>query len=350
MKKKKIHVPLRLIRNSILSILFILITFFLAWLKEDSQKAPELPKEGSLVIYTNHNGDDLQSLFRTAIVKAESSVLLMVYSLTDNVIIDALNAKSQEGVDVKVITDGKAAPFLRRFLDDKIDLLMRFDKGIMHLKILVVDEQLVWIGSANMTRESLRLYPNLVLGIDSPPLADYIKDKAAGMVEEGKNKIELHRSFPLADDHTLQLWFFPDNRDGPRQVVNLISSAKKSIKVALFTWTRQDFAEVLLKAMKRGVKVETVIDFGQSHGVGAGVVKFLKQEKIPVRLSRSEGVFHHKMMIVDDEILLIGSANWTKAAFTKNDDCFVILMPLTEIQKEQLDQMWNAIYRESKPI
>lgn len=348
MKKKKFNV-VKLLRQAVITLLALLFALFLTWFHETTVTPPAFPQGGTPLVYTNHNNDDLRELFRAAIDKAESSVLLIVYSLTDSTIIDALNQKSMEGVAVKVITDGKAVPFVQRNLNPKIDLLKRFGKGLMHLKILVVDHKLVWIGSANMTKESLRIHGNLVLGMENPALAAMIKEKANGICEEGPCSPVSHQTFPLEHDQQLQFWFLPDNRDGARSVIKMIDTAKKTIKVALFTWTRKDFAEAIAKASDRGVKVETVIDYTASQGAGAEIVQYLKKRGVPVRISQSDGLLHHKTMIIDDNILVNGSANWTKAAFTQNDDFFITLAPLTLEQQIKLKQMWEVILNESKP-
>lgn len=348
---KKLHRQyFRLIRQAVIAMLSLLFALYLAWFHEATVTKPALPEGGHAIVYTNHNRDDLRELFREGIDKAQSSVLLMVYSLSDDTIIEALNQKSSEGVTVKVITDGKAAPFVNRYLNPKIDLLKRFGKGLMHLKILVVDNKWIWAGSANMTRDSLRLHGNLVLGIENPALAAMITEKSTGICEDGPCAHVTHQTFALDGNQKLQFWFLPDNRDAARSIIKMINSANKTIQVALFTWTRKDFAEAIAKAVERGVKVETVIDYKAAHGTGAEVVKFLKRRGVPVRISQSDGMLHHKMMIIDDKILINGSANWTKMAFTRNDDFFIVLEPLTLEQQIKLKQMWEVIINESKPL
>ena len=45
----------------------------------------------------------------------------------------------------------------------------------------------------------------------------------------------------------------------------------------------------------------------------------------------------------------MGSANWTKAAFSKNHDFLFFLSPLTENQREFLSKLWEIIEQESVP-
>ena len=219
----------------------------------------------------------------------------------------------------------------------------------MHQKILVIDKAQVWIGSANMTGESLRMHANLVAGMESPALAAMIDEKAGGFEEVGCNSKKIsHRDF-LMGDQKVEMWFLPDDRTAIQRIKALIEGARKTIRVAMFTWTRRDFAQSLIDASKRGVKVEVVLDYNSSQGSSANIMKFLIQKGLHVRLSQGSALFHHKFMLVDETTLVNGSANWTKAAFTQNDDCFLVIHDLNKEQRMQMGTLWTEIVRDSAP-
>lgn len=147
----------------------------------------------------------------------------------------------------------------------------------------------------------------------------------------------------------LEFWFLPSDSTAVNRVTQLLDQAKKTIKVAMFTWTRQDFAQAMVRARLRGVKVEAMIDRGTSKNASKKIARFLYREKVPLFINTSQGLLHHKFCLIDDEILINGSANWTKAAFTQNNDCFVILSPLNKEQRFKLNSMWNSLVTESVP-
>ena len=113
-----------------------------------------------------------------AINSAQESIVLMVYSITDPTIIKALRTKAESGIPVQVIVDAKTSPSIEERLGPKISLLRRYGDGLMHMKILVIDHRTIFLGSANMTSESLKMHGNLVNGIDSPEMAEVIERKA----------------------------------------------------------------------------------------------------------------------------------------------------------------------------
>ena len=57
-------------------------------------------------------------------------------------------------------------------------------------------------------------------------------------------------------------------------------------------------------------------------------------------------LLHHKWALIDKETLIVGSANWTTAAFTKNQDCFLVL-PLKEKEQKFMKNLWKVIQLES---
>ncbi|MFQ5728882.1 MAG: phosphatidylserine/phosphatidylglycerophosphate/cardiolipin synthase family protein [Waddliaceae bacterium] len=306
-----------------------------------------IPQPGAPAeLYSTQTRDDLKLTFSQAINEAENSVLLIIYSLKDSKIIQALKKKSEERINVEVICDTEASRGVARKLGSKVKTSLCKGKGLMHQKILVIDNKKVWIGSANMTPTSLRWHNNLVTGLQSPKLAANIKEKAHIMIEEGRVRPVTTEDFNVGDQKA-EMWFLPDNPTGAYRIRQLFRTAQKTIRIAMFTWTRLDFADDIVKAQKRGLDIQVAIDAQSGGGVSAKVVERLQNGGVPVRLSKGGPLLHYKFMVIDDRILVNGSANWTKAAFTQNDDCFIILYDLTEDQQQFLDNLWSVIREES---
>lgn len=305
--------------------------------------------ENPTELYANQLNDDLTKTFTTEISKAKKSVLLIIYSLTDPQIIDALVKKSQKGIPVKVICDAKASPYIDSKLGPKIDVTRRFGPGLMHQKILVVDNHKVLIGSANMTPESLQHDGNLVSCFDNKALAEAIHAKAKTIDVEGHGPPFLHQEF-LISGQQVELWFLPDDKQALLRLKTLIRGAKKSIRIAMYTWTRQDLAKEVIEAAKRGIITKVVIDHFSGMGVSEIIVKMLKTNGIDVALSGGEGLLHHKFMVIDGKTLVNGSANWTRAAFNQNDDCFIIINDLSEPQRKKINTVWKTILKSAQKL
>lgn len=76
-----------------------------------------------------------------------------------------------------------------------------------------------------------------------------------------------------------------------------------------------------------------------------------QHSKVKISLSQGGGpLLHHKFLYVDNTTLVNGSANWTRDAFYKNDEIFLVIHNLDQVQQKQMENLWNVIIKESIPI
>jgi hypothetical protein len=81
--------------------------------------------------------------------------------------------------------------------------------------------------------------------------------------------------------------------------------------------------------MKRGIMVDVVVGSTADEAV-----KMLIQSGINVKQGKN---LHYKFMLVDHEIFLNGSPNWSMNAFSRSDESFTVLYNLTEKQLQSLE-------------
>ena len=126
------------------------------------------------------------------------------------------------------------------------------------------------------------------------------------------------------------------SRDYFSTLVVRIDSARSLIVAAVYLFSlysgRSDaqttrLAEALASARKRGVAVRVILDrIEQSQGFNAGEVnasnrvayEYLRAHDIDVCFAHVSSAMHAKAVIIDSASVLIGSSNWTEAAFEKN--------------------------------
>ncbi len=346
MKRQK-QKPTQRFQRKALQVLAGLILFLIAQFIYDSTTIQLPPADGSITIYSTHLQNDLRRTYVAAIESAQKSVSLEIYTLTDQNIIHALKTKAEQGIPVQVVIDSKASPLAKKQLGPQVKTIRRTPKGLMHLKILVIDDAQVWIGSANMTYDSLRTHGNIVAAMTNPALATTIQQRTSQTPPSGTSPntpvIAFSHNTPNGDTQHGELWFLPSPEQGLDRLINAIQSAKKQLRIAMFTWTHPRLTQAVIDAHKRGVIVEVVIDAKQGQGAGAETLHNLKKAHVNATLSNGDGLLHYKMLIVDNHTLVCGSANWTRAAFKHNDDCMLFLFPLTPLQNQVLDKVWTGI-------
>lgn len=346
--KTKAKLKKHIKNNSTLTLVIVLLSLSF-WLGSQALAEVKLPQpDHPPELYSTQLRDDLREVYLTSLQGAKKSILLIVYALTDPQIIDILKIKADEGLSVQVICDVKASVQAKKRLGQKVHTVRRSAPGLMHQKILMIDGKSCWIGSANMTTDSLKMHGNLVIAMEDEALAEAILAKSQGMAEDGKALPYPTKTFSVGNQQ-VDLCFLPDDKNAVKRLIKLIDEAKKSIRIAMFTWTHPLLTEAVIRAHQRGVHTEIAIDRYAGHGSSAEVVKHLKNSGISLRLSQGPALLHYKMMLIDNTVLVNGSANWTRAAFTQNDDCFMILHNLTTKQQSVMADLWKTIWTEAAP-
>ena len=302
-----------------------------------SSVSPHLPQPSQKpIFYSNQMRQDLKATCIKAIKKAKNNIHLVMFGLTDPKIIDLLTKKSEDNLKMKVFFDSRSSNDLDIKENQKFKMK---SNGLMHQKILVIDDSLVFIGSANFTMSSLLMHDNLIIGFYSPDIAAFLK---------AKTPLSSGTYSAMVGGQKMDIWLLPDFQNKAlTRMLQLIDNASSSIEIAMFTFTHPALVEALIKAKNRGVNITLVIDFHSKNGVSKVAIDKLKKEKIAILSNLSIKLCHHKYIFIDNQTLVCGSANWTKSAFKKNYDCFLILYNLDQSQKKFMKKLGKTLQLES---
>ena len=121
----------------------------------------------------------------------------------------------------------------------------------------------------------------------------------------------------------------------PKMVIPLIDKAVNSIKIVVFDWRWysedpgnpcQLFNASIIRARKRGVNIQVCVNSN-------AIAKPLTENGIDVRIPISKNLIHTKFIIIDDKILVMGSHNFSQAAFTTNFETSIINTDVGQIQE-----------------
>lgn len=116
-------------------------------------------------------------------------------------------------------------------------------------------------------------------------------------------------------------------KEYPAKVIPLINSAKKSIEILMFDWRwyKDDFANpmqqlnhALVTAVRRGVKIDCMTNYNELVGL-------LNELGINARLWPKSSLLHSKLLVIDRQIVVMGSHNFTSNAFTSNLETSTIM-------------------------
>lgn len=117
----------------------------------------------------------------------------------------------------------------------------------------------------------------------------------------------------------LVVWTSPDN--GAQIPLQAINSAKKSIRMKMYLFTRDDIKDALTAAAQRGVDVRAIVELNVSGGQATNVDMYNAMKNSGVKWQWANYDFrftHEKSLIIDDQTALIMTYNFTGSGFTAN--------------------------------
>ena len=118
--------------------------------------------------------------------------------------------------------------------------------------------------------------------------------------------------------------FFSPNNGSTEAIVREIDRARSEILVQAYSFTSEPIAKALLKAHKRGIKVAVILDKSQKTQKYSSAT-FLTNARIPTYIDDKHTIAHSKIILIDREVVITGSFNFTKAAEEKNAENLLII-------------------------
>ena len=103
-----------------------------------------------------------------------------------------------------------------------------------------------------------------------------------------------------------------------------LAEARQTILVQAYSFTSAPIAAALVDASRRGVRVEAVLDKSNKTG-RYSEADFLVNSQIPSWIDDRHAIAHNKVMVIDNNTVLTGSFNFTKAAEENNAENLLIL-------------------------
>jgi phosphatidylserine/phosphatidylglycerophosphate/cardiolipin synthase-like enzyme len=124
--------------------------------------------------------------------------------------------------------------------------------------------------------------------------------------------------------------FFSPNGGCTQAVVEALNAAKRTILVQAYSFTSVPIAKALVEAKKRGVDVRVILDKSQRTERYSGAT-YLVNEGIPTYIDSAHRIAHNKVMVIDDQEVITGSFNFTKAAESGNAENVLLILHAPEL-------------------
>jgi phosphatidylserine/phosphatidylglycerophosphate/cardiolipin synthase-like enzyme len=274
----------------------------------------------------------LYTAFLNDISAATQSIDIAVFDIDLPELGQALLDAHARGVTVRVafddenLEDARVAALIGDLQDAGIAVQGDGREPFMHEKIAVIDSSIVWTGSWNMTMNDTYRNNNFMWRIVNPSMATSYRQEIdqlmSGTFGTYKTSYAPHPKIPLPDG---QIEYFFSPEDGINQyVVEALNNAQSRIVFMAFSYTDKLISQAMIDAHNRGVSVQGVMEAQNANGTGA-VFNTLADADIDILRDGNCYIMHHKTIIIDDELVITGSYNFTKSAEKSNDENLLMI-------------------------
>jgi phospholipase D len=137
----------------------------------------------------------------------------------------------------------------------------------------------------------------------------------------------------------IQTCFTPQHKCQPL-ILREINHAQKSIYMMGYSFTAEPVDRTLIAAHQRGVEVKVILDRSQLKNRSQS--HLLEAAGIPIFIDETVAIAHNKVLIIDNQKLVVGSYNFTNAAEYKNAENLMIIES-PEIVARYLDNWQNRV-------
>lgn len=291
--------------------------------------------------------DNAEAQVLCTLERAKREVVIAHYNIRRPGTIATLIKLKRRGVDVRIAVDEGNSKHEWNTGDDELEaagikIVRTKPKGegaLMHLKSTVIDEETVLTGSFNFNETAALANDENMIVLREPGLAKRYRDQILEVLGEKAREVQPAQVTPSVAVH-----FIPEV-DASKILIPALDAAKRSIDVAMFTFTQRDLADALVRAQKRGVQVRVVVETKQTtmstadEALEAGGVQLVRGANKVGQYS----AMHHKYLIVDGARTYTGATNWTNAGVRKNEEDLIALdFPEVALAFEQnfADLLW----------
>lgn len=206
-----------------------------------------------------------------------------------------------------------------------------FNPNIFHQKFIVRDGDAVLTGSTNFTHTGTHNNLNHILIVHDKAVAK-IFDTEFDEISKGhfgKYNVSVNKTPKevIVDDIRVKVCSAPDHAP-EMEITKQMAKAKQRVDFAIFTFSKTSAIDDAMKLLIDANRVvRGALDKGQGSRDWAATLPLKKAgaDLHFVRKKKPLGKLHHKLMVIDDSVTVIGSFNYTGPANRLNDENIVVL-------------------------
>jgi phosphatidylserine/phosphatidylglycerophosphate/cardiolipin synthase-like enzyme len=284
---------------------------------------------------------------------AQTSIHVAAFEINLTDISNAVIRAHQRGVDVRWITDDEFGieadkkpghGQIEAMKKAGIQVIDDSRTGLMHHKFWVFDGEIVWTGSTNATINGMFEQDNNVIVIKSHELAAIYETQFEEMWggEFGARAPSFVEEQSIVVNGTRMLVLFSPEDKPVQYMLPFLENARRNIRFMAFSFTQPDIGDAMLERIQGGITVEGVFERVGSDSQFSEMMK-LHCGGGNIRRDGNPGFLHHKIIIVDNRIVITGSFNFSDSANTRNNENVLIIdnADIARLYLDEFQRIWN---------
>ena len=315
---------------------------------------------GGITLFMGPEGlgasDDLERIIVDFINGAEDTLDIAVQELESRTITEAiLNARARK-VRMRVVLErdyltersplpdpwvpaGKNRPNREMYaalLRAKVPVITDLNPKIFHQKFMVRDWRTsskaeVLTGSTNFTPSGTSRNLNHLVEIKGKRTATVFKKEFdelwTGTFGEKRERHDPKPRVYQVSNVPVKVLFAPEHSP-EMEIMKQMLKARHRVDFAVFTFSASSGIDDTMIALKHGnIGVRGILDRGQGNQKWAATRPLVSEgvDLYLTRRTRGLGKLHHKIMVIDGQVIIAGSFNYTAPATTLNDENIVVI-------------------------
>ena len=284
-----------------------------------------------------------------AIGRVRNTLDIAAYTLDEKEITKTILEVYKNGVKVRIVTDdinGLDNPqnTFQQFMDAGIQVVTDERPALMHNNFMILDGKTVWTGSWTYTEKGTYKSNDNALSFDSAELAAIYQHEFNQMFENKEfsprapsNPINMATvsGIPVAV-------YFSPHENVEEYISAVIGTAQKSINFMTFSFTDNSIASYILDSQNKGVSVKGIFEKTESSS-DFSELKSLYCAHADTRIDGSIYSLHQNVIIVDESIVITGSAIYSPGATNNNNENTIVIEDpvLASAYIKEFERKWS---------
>ena len=267
-----------------------------------------------------------------AIAGTQQTIDIAAYEFNSPALTRALLDAKARGVRIRIVTDNEDGladdqTTLGQLQAAGIPIVTDERSALMHDKFIILDSQVVWTGSWNLTVNDTYRNNNNAVALRSQQAVENYQTEFNEMFIEGRfgptSPVNTPNHVFTQDGTIVEVYFAPED-EVIDQIISAISGAQESVRFMTFSFTVDEIASALLERTARGVAVQGIFERTGSETAHSEFGR-LFCAGLPVRQDGNPFVLHHKVFVIDGQTVVTGSFNISANATNSNDENLILI-------------------------